>query len=286
MDDRLRKFIVIVEQGSFTKAALKLHISQPALTTSIKNLENELKTTLIERKPRSLNLTPAGELVYQAAKRLSVEQNNLAHNLDELKKAPKPLRIGLIDSIGSQLFNNSYELIDNPISVVVNNSQYLISEVFNNRIDIAYVIEQQTYPYGVKATLLGEEPMILVCNQSLREQTQKALTNKRIPGFISYNQASTTYQIIQSRLLSLGLKIETTMSSTSPELIKQLVVMGKGVAVLPYSMVSNELGNTLLNELVVNKLDLKRPIVSVSIDGAKIPSALENFDQYIKQLLN
>jgi DNA-binding transcriptional LysR family regulator len=112
------------------------------------------------------------------------------------------------------------------------------------------------------------------------------LTNKRIPRFISYNQASTTYKIIKASLQSLGIKVESTMSSTSPELIKQLVVTGKGVAVLPYSMVSHEVGNTLLNELVVDQLDLKRPIVSVSIDGAKIPSSLTKFDQYIKKLLN
>jgi DNA-binding transcriptional LysR family regulator len=128
--------------------------------------------------------------------------------------------------------------------------------------------------------------MILVCNQGIREWTQKELTNKRIPRFISYNQASTTYKIIKASLQSLGIKVESTMSSTSPELIKQLVVTGKGVAVLPYSMVSHEVGNTLLNELVVDQLDLKRPIVSVSIDGAKIPSSLTKFDQYIKKLLN
>ena len=61
---QLEYFVRIVEEKSFTKAAEKLFISQPALSKSIRALEAELGVTLFKRDPRELSLTSEGENVY------------------------------------------------------------------------------------------------------------------------------------------------------------------------------------------------------------------------------
>ena len=58
----LRYFVAVAEALSFTKAAEKLHTAQPSLTRQIRDLEEELGTTLFERRPRGVRLTSAGEM--------------------------------------------------------------------------------------------------------------------------------------------------------------------------------------------------------------------------------
>lgn len=62
---QLRYFIAIAEQGSFSAAAARLHVSQPPLSTQLKNLENELGVKLLERNNRGVTLTAAGAVFYE-----------------------------------------------------------------------------------------------------------------------------------------------------------------------------------------------------------------------------
>src|SRR5687767_11661560 len=60
---QLRYFLTVASQGNFTRAAHELRLSQPALSRAIAKLEQELGQPVFERKPRSIQLTPAGELL-------------------------------------------------------------------------------------------------------------------------------------------------------------------------------------------------------------------------------
>ena len=77
MDYRDSVFISVAENLSFSKAANDLHISQPAITRHIKELEERYKTTLFERKGNKIYLTTAGEKVYHAFKKISQQYRNL-----------------------------------------------------------------------------------------------------------------------------------------------------------------------------------------------------------------
>src|SRR5438132_8910167 len=67
---QLRLFRALAKTGSFSKAASICHISQPALWIHMKNLEGELNVPLLDRLPRGVRLTEAGDLVLEYAKRL------------------------------------------------------------------------------------------------------------------------------------------------------------------------------------------------------------------------
>ncbi|MGY4425667.1 DNA-binding transcriptional LysR family regulator [Bradyrhizobium sp. JR6.1] len=78
MDYRqLRYFIAVAEELSFSRAAKRLHVSQPPLSTQIKAMEEELGTQLLSRTRRAVELTQAGQLLLEHARR-AVSELDLA----------------------------------------------------------------------------------------------------------------------------------------------------------------------------------------------------------------
>lgn len=244
MDDRLRKFAAVIDAGSFTTAAAALHISQPALSAAVHKLERELQALLLVRGIRPLQLTPAGEQAYATAKELAVSTDNLRLRLAELAQAGIRLRIGMIDSIAATMFAGATAMTDFgrqvQVSVMVNNSRFLLGAVERDAVDIALVACQ---PGPVAPLLavrrLADEPLVMVCHRSFARLVQRQLRGHTLDRFISYDQQSNTYRLVQEDLQRRGIIAHTGFYSTSPEVMLRLVLLQQqGTAVLPYHMVS------------------------------------------------
>ncbi|WP_318614880.1 LysR family transcriptional regulator [Sporosarcina sp. YIM B06819] len=97
---KLNYFVTIVDQMSFSKAAEKLHISQPSLSKAMKNMESELGFQLIERDTRNIRLTEAGEILYDRALHLLLEMEIVNKEMQEVKLVGKgEIRLGMIESV-------------------------------------------------------------------------------------------------------------------------------------------------------------------------------------------
>ena len=96
---QLYYFVTVVDEGSFTQAARKLHISQPSLSTSIRNLEQRLGLRLLDRHTRRMDLTVEGKILYEEAKKLMAHFNHIKREMKRLQEqGPLELSIGLIES--------------------------------------------------------------------------------------------------------------------------------------------------------------------------------------------
>ncbi|HEY4553616.1 MAG TPA: LysR family transcriptional regulator [Bacillaceae bacterium] len=96
---KLQHFVAIVEENSFSKAAKTLHISQPSLSQSIKFLERQLGTPLLERSTRHFHVTDSGILLYQRAKELIRRMESIQKELDEsITTGRGELHLGIIES--------------------------------------------------------------------------------------------------------------------------------------------------------------------------------------------
>lgn len=83
--DALKTFITLAEVNNFTKTSEILHISQPSVSLHIKNLEQEFQTTLFIRSPKSVQITPTGQILYERAKQImaiygAAKEDILAHH--------------------------------------------------------------------------------------------------------------------------------------------------------------------------------------------------------------
>ena len=103
---QLEYFAQVAQQKSFTRAAEKLFVSQPALSKSIQALEKELNTQLLERTPQGLKVTPDGELVWRYARELVDTYNRRTSEMLSLLNPQRGvLRFGLPPSAGTVYFS-------------------------------------------------------------------------------------------------------------------------------------------------------------------------------------
>lgn len=142
---QLSYFVTTVQEGNISKAAMKLNISQPPLSTKLKELENELGVTLFERGSRKIELTQAGHMLYARAtsilELIDISKKELA---DYTSGKMGTLRIGIISSIGSTLINDwlarfhqSYP--DILFNVFEGNTYEQLDKLRNNLIELAIV---------------------------------------------------------------------------------------------------------------------------------------------------
>lgn len=277
MEERLLRFARIVDMGSFTKAARELHISQPALTTAVKKLERELGSELIIRGSRGFTLTAAGQLAYESAKQIYADAQNLRLRLAEQAGHKTTLRIGLIDSVADMLFvqSSSLEKLEQTAhaSLTVDNSARLIELVEHDQLDVALVARPARLAAALHAQEVGSEPLVFVCGRENATSIKRELSQKRLWHFLCYNQASRTFQLIDSHFARRGVTLQPSFYSTSPEIMLQLVLAGRGAAVLPYSLVRSHLGSGELVPLTISSSPvIARQIVRVRRTSRTLPS--------------
>lgn len=176
---QLTYFVSTVQEGNISKAAEKLNISQPPLSTKLKELENELGVVLFERGSRKIELTQAGRIFYRRATSI-LEQLTIARSELEDYKSGKigTLRLGIISSIGSTLinewltrFHETYP--DIRFHIFEGNTYEQIDHLRNNLIEAALVRTPFSAP-DLVCTVLRQEKVYAIGHAKYFEDLQKS----------------------------------------------------------------------------------------------------------------
>lgn len=284
MDDRLQKFARLTEIGSFTKAAKVLHISQPALSIAIDKLEQELGAELLVRGNRRLDLTEAGKVAYAAALEHQNTAEQLLLQLNRITNKRPVVHIGMVDSIAAILCATpAFEALEATadVTVVVNNSRYLREALEHRRLDVAFVIDDAAEHPLLQTAKFGSEELVIVCHPALLTTATAELSARKLTRFISYDKPSTTYRHIQQSLQTQGIKTQTLLFSTSPTVMLDLVLRGKGTAALPRLLVAPHIKAKQLCIAPYQGVPLviERPVSITRLRGKALPPVLESFLQ-------
>jgi DNA-binding transcriptional LysR family regulator len=277
MEDRLLKLSRIVDVGSFTKAAVVLHVSQPALTTAIKKLERELGAELLVRGHRGLALTPAGRIAYDHAKAMHDGAQNLRLQLAEHAGVQPVFRLGMIDSLADVLFVHSERLQKleqkTHLSLTIDNSARLADLVARDDLEVALIARPRQYRGALRTIDMGDEPLLFVAQTDQVALINSELTSKNLRHFLGYNQASHTYDLIAEHFTRQGVTMQPSFYSTSPEIILRLVLAGRGAAVLPYMLVKPHIDENSLTPVKIGESSvINRRIVAIHRTGRRLPA--------------
>lgn len=165
----LRYFLVVAEEGQFTRAAARLAMQQPPLSQQIRMLEQELGFDLFERLPRGVTLTPAGAAFAQDAQLLLDGLQQAVAKASRVARGELGfLSIGLTSSAGFhpltidiiRAFRRAYPEV--AVDLAELNAAELIERLMSGQIDVAFLRKPVDTPPGLSFELLLDEPMVLV----------------------------------------------------------------------------------------------------------------------------
>ncbi|WP_035348232.1 LysR substrate-binding domain-containing protein [Edaphobacter aggregans] len=239
---QLRSFLAVARTLNFSRAARELHLSQPALSTQIKALEEDLGAALLERNKRTVRLTRAGEGFLVDAQLLldnAVQAQRRAHRFASGEAGH--LRIAFVASATAQLVpaitlafrtrypHASFELKNLPTVVQV-------EALEAHTLDVGFVRLPLTAPKLV-ITPLHSEPFAIVVSKSHRLAREKRLTVAHLAGepFIAYGQrwAPEFYQTWTGICRNASFTPVIVQEAAEMDTAISLVAAGMGVAILP-----------------------------------------------------
>lgn len=241
-DHKLRVFCAVAETKSFSKASELIHLTQPAVSLQVQAMEELYETRLFDRSGNSINLTPAGEILYKRAKEILALYAEAQKNISEITGAIKgSLSIGASSTIGNYLlpqiisaFKKKVPQVN--ISLVVSNTKRVTERLNAGEIDIALVEGDVSKQRFAVDTLLSDELVVIM------SPAHAWAERRNIPGIditkeplILREEGSGTRQIILKHLEDHGIKLDDLRISLvlgSTESIKGAVEEGMGISIV------------------------------------------------------
>ena len=267
-DRRLQVFHTVARLLSFTKAAETLHMTQPAVTFQVRQLEEHFNTRLFDRTHNRISLTDAGQQVYAYADRIfdlyAEMENSVREMTGELSGV---LLIGASTTIAEYMlpallgdFKNEYP--DITIHLKVSNTEGIVSMVENNVIDLG-VVEAPVLNRNLMVEVCRMDHLVAIVPHGHALAQEKSVTIERLLEYpyICREEGSGTREVINDYLNAAGLNnanLNISMELGSPEAIKGAVEAGMGVSIVSRATIQKELQLGSLVEVNLDPL-LERP---------------------------
>ncbi|WP_423382048.1 LysR family transcriptional regulator [Burkholderia sp. LMG 32019] len=277
----LAAFYAVVETGSVTAASERLHVSQPALTREIRELEERLGATLFDRMPRGMRPTEAGRLLAEyAAQIFSLADLAEAAVGEFAGLARGQLGIGSSRTIGVYLlpavlneFRTRYPGIT--VDLRISNSEDIENAVLASECQIG-MIEGPYDTAAFDAAVIGRDALIAVTAPTHPLARKRQLTADAIgqAELVMREPGSGTRTVVEQAYAQRGLTLAPKLSVGSAEAIKQLLRLGNAIAWVSRSTVTEELSSGVLVQLSVKDLKIERNLSMIWRKGGSLsPSA-------------
>ena len=261
MIDELKTFIAVVDFKNFTRAGESINLSQPSVSTHIKNLESYFNTQLINRsiKQKNIVITESGYLLYKKAKEILHMIDSTKAELRSLDGHVKGhLRIGASLTIGEYLlpkflakFSSKYPDIE--FELIIENTHNICSKIKNFTLDIG-LIEGTTPSSDFNQNYFLEDKMVIACSKNSdilngvfsidKLQNKKWIVREEGSGTRDYiNMFLTTNKIVPNNLMVLG----------SNYAIKEAVKNNLGITIISSYVTAPAVENNELETIELEK---------------------------------
>jgi aminoethylphosphonate catabolism LysR family transcriptional regulator len=231
---QLRSFHAVATTGSFTRAAEKLRVSQPTVTTQVRLLEDSYKVELFHRTGRRVRLTELGERLLQLSRQmfsLEADAMQLLGDAGELRSGH--LRVAAVGPyhVTQMLvaFHQRYPGIK--ISVSTGNSQDVLDRLLDYRADVG-VLAQVFRDKRFVSMPFSEHPVVIFTSANHRFAKRRSVRTAEIQGerLILREPGSTTRKAMEEALKAAKVEPEVVMEIASREIIREAVAQGIGIA--------------------------------------------------------
>ena len=247
MDIReLKYFIQIADSASYSSAAEKLYISQPALSKVIQKMEEELGYDLFFTHQRQQKLTSEGERFYYKASRLVDEYNDLLKPPQIQETASQgQIFLGFPDVAGICLFSNLIadfsRLYPNvKLQIKENGSKRIMADVESGVLDVGCTVAPVPEDrFDVRPLIQDISYLVVSLHHPLAQRQTITLPELKDEQFVLLGTEFSTHHDICTALREAGVEPKIAMLSTQWDFIIQLVRLNYGISFLPFSLFRN-----------------------------------------------
>jgi DNA-binding transcriptional LysR family regulator len=261
----LRLFTAVVQQGSFSKAAAFLVISQPAVSKAVQELERQVGGPLLDRSSSGVTLTAAGQTLYRYAEQIFLTERAATLELARLRGVEAGrLALGASTTIGVYRlpplladFAERYPRVRLFLDIGTTND--IVARLLTSPLDLA-LVEAPVADDRLDVAPLWRDRLVVIAppRHSLARQSSVRLDEVLAQPFIGREPDSATRLMVERELQGRGISLPVHVEVASNEAIKQMVQVGLGLAVVSETTIAYELATGRLVTLPVPELIIER----------------------------
>jgi len=276
----LRYFLEVAEAGSFSRASVKLGVTQPALSRQVQKLEAELRTELFYRHGRGVTPTAAGKRLGDAVRPLLRDLSEVKEEIIAERSRPSgTVALGVPPSIGSTLaaplarrFRDSFP----EATLVVREafSSTLLEWVESGRLDLAVLYDARRGRNLIVAPLLMEELFLIAPGGGPRKAKPVGMSELEGLPLVLPGPENGLRRVVDLAAAKAGIGLRVVMELDSVAALKQLVESGAGCTILPFGAVHREaregrltarpIASKLMRASLVTATPLHRPVTQAT----------------------
>ncbi len=241
----LEHFIAIAEESSFTQAARRLHLSQSALSVSIRALERDLGTRLFERTSHEVALSDAGRALLPEARQIIANVDAARNAVGDVGNGLRGvLRVGMMQALPLidlaeilARYHKERPQVEIRPRAAAGGSAELADGVRNGDLDVAF-LSLPSAPAGLVLTPLAAEPIRLVCrpDHPLATRTSIKISDLGDEEFVDFPVGFGTRACVDREFARLGVDRRVTVEVPDLTTLVELARAGLGLAALPLSL--------------------------------------------------
>ena len=289
---KIETFLVVARERGFSKASLKLGISQPAVTQQIKYLEDFLDTKLIDRKKNGIKLTSAGEELYKVALELESALVHAENRMLKIINKDITFNLGASFTIGNYILpgeclNTIGKHINNDIKLTIEVSKLIVEGIKDRSIDLG-LIEAPIFDENITYRKWLEDELVLFSNTPLpRTVNVEDLYDYR---WICREEGSHTRKIVAEKFQEIGIKCKefdvASEVNSSTALLNTIIRSEKNlekpiVSIISKYTIMQEVANKRLYQSRIKGLNLNRSLYVIFHKNNKANPFIRSIVDYI-----
>jgi len=288
--DRLRVFQAVAETHSFTRAADRLHLTQPGISKHIKQMEEYFGVPLFDRLGRKIALTQAGEILLETTQEVMALVVAAEHRIEDLSgmRAGK-LTLGSSFPVGVYTlprvlaaFREKHPQIDVTLEIAV--SATIEAAVLANRLELGLVSSEVHDSRLVADRFMTDELVVIVPKD--HRWTRRGRIGARdllTETFIVAAQGAGARRVVESRLAAKGIVLENVIDFVNVEGVKHAVEAGLGVSIQPRKVVKREVEAGVISAHRLADLDSQISYFSIYRKGRHVSKAGQAFLELLER---
>lgn len=285
--EEIERFLKIYELKNLTRAANEIGLAQPSLTEGLSKLESLLNTKLFVRNRKGLIPTESGEITLKYFQEINFLYKKLIEEINLIeKRVATEIRVGMIDNLGLTRISQIYKKFlpkfpQVKFRLVIDNSSRLLEALEFRELDFIIVTKPTRFtPEKFNYDFFQKEKLKLVANPSLAYKIKNNDDLKSV-NFLAYNKGSNTFKLIDEYFHKI--KVNYTVYSSSPELLKKMVMGGIGISCLPSNIVDKELKAAKLVEILRGEFKIEREFYLLHLKNSAFNDIKQSFLKIISR---